>query len=333
MAVPVGATTNEEPDLGVTEEYIHIDQYVIFDLCANGGCESCARRYIPLEEYLDYTNKYHSVHFMEYCHKCHEMCYGTVSVGGGGSFWDQKSPTFSDACSDKVWDNPYAVSDCSVCTSECDSTETLSDNNSMIDALNYIKCWPIHVVEETGKFLYAGPTCNGEDSISIGLFADKDCKYYLPTLDVDDYLGGYQIFNSVIAKTHTKNPLPCHDMSSSLGMVPSTSSHDNNLKYSDFDLIAAHRMCDYLDKNAARCGDILNSQGGGVLQPRSGNNVVSAGNIDLNDRLCIETDNGGKNTATNNALSSSATATSRLESFVHFVFLLQVLPLLWFCFL
>jgi hypothetical protein len=213
------------------------ERFVLFRLCPNGDCGSCAYNYgeylVDLQSYLQATVQYYQSYQDVLCQACDNTCGG----GGGGRGRDLGGGK------DQFYN---VVPNCTSCVQECDLIDNMQAYG-YIDATDFLECTMIYASDDNSEVLWAGPICaNSGHQIEIGVFSDENCVDYDDTKDVNDYLYGNGVSMHVIdfflKKTYTNTCISCQEPSE---------QNENAQEGEDADTVT--ELCEQLYDDAAKC--------------------------------------------------------------------------------
>lgn len=165
-------------------------RFVVFRLCPNtSGDAHCTSNYgeymLDLENYLESTVDHYQSQIEDMCQACYDTCAVLDEV--------EATSVQSRTASAPLTTKQPSV-DCYTCQTECEKIENMEDNG-YVDATEFLQCQMIYDPEDDGmNALYAGPVCDGDKKIKIGVFVDEYCRFQDDTKKVDDYLMSYDGF-------------------------------------------------------------------------------------------------------------------------------------------
>ena len=242
------------------------ERFVLFRLCPNNDCSTCAYNYgeylVDLDSYLQSTTEYFQAYEEAKCEACDAACAVDEEAAAEGeeaaAEGEEAAAEGEDAAADdgarrrrKLGKNKFynIAVDCTVCVDECDKFENMEANN-VYDATNYLECTMIYDPEDDNKgALYAGPICASSGSkIKIGVFTDEDCLYLDETKEVDDYvmINGVSatLSNLILKSTYTDTCISCKEQEEQNENAEGDAAEDAD---------AVVEMCEQLYDEAAKC--------------------------------------------------------------------------------
>jgi hypothetical protein len=208
-------------------------RFVLFRLCPNSDCGSCAYNYgeylVDLQSYLEATVDYYQSYQEVLCQACDETCGegGARDLGGKDQFYN-------------------VVPNCTSCVDECDLIDNM-EAYGYVDATEFLECIMIYASDDNSEVLWAGPICaSSGHQIQIGVFSDENCVNYDDTKDVNDYLYGNGVsmhaIDFFLKKTYTNTCISCQEPSE---------QNQNAQEGEDADVVT--ELCEQLYTDAAKC--------------------------------------------------------------------------------